>query len=376
MKTCPNCGKRLNEDETVCSNCGLDLVKDAEETKEAELGNTTEIEVKEEYHPKRFVSKINYGPKLFEEEDNEFELLNEYIGKNIARMKNGFSWATFFFSVYYMFYRKMWLVGIFTIIFEVAIAMLIPNEMIVLLVEFVYSIIISALFKTLYIQKALTDIEKIKSDNPKLSNDELVPLVRKKGGTSGIVVVFLIVMGIAAFMTFGSVITETASRLGTSVFNLAKDRWEESKKSANQLNDLLRDGKEENVAGKLYIIFPKGYSLNTNTIYQKTYSNRQGCKIKVSIEDSSLYLGSIDAYINEKLKDVESANEENESLGLKYNNASYYGHSWKYTRDKKTDTLIYVTVYDNYVYDIRFEANNDTTCLLNAEVMATTFKFK
>ncbi len=369
MKTCPNCGKNLAENETTCSNCGLNLL----ETEEEALQRTQEITVHEqtEYRPKRFVSKMNYGPQLFKDDD-EFILLNEYIDKNVAKMKNGFSWPTFFFSSYYMFYRKMWLLGILTIIITGVIYKFIPNSLIAFLVHLIFNIIIASEFKDLYLKKALSTIDSIKADHPDATDEELAPIVKRAGGTSIGVLIIFIIGGIIAAILYGTIIYATVKTFGSDAFDFLKTRLKESQKSAEQIDENRRRGKEINMAGRLYVVFPSGFTRqyidgSTDIIY----ANKQNCAVQVFTEKAETYNNDVKEYLDVNIRN----NPVNEQVDYRY--LTYYGHEWTYFRSMEPNKIVYATIYDGVIYNVTFSSEiNMTACALQTEVIAPSFKFK
>ena len=235
MNTCPNCGKQLEENETICSNCGVNILEDA--TNNVETENINVNVNTGPYKPKRFVSQMKFAPNLFKDDDDEFYLLDVYIAQNIAKMKTGFSWNTFFFSFIYMFYRKMWALGIFTIFLNGFIYYFIKNPMIVFPILFVYNIVIAFMFKDLYLKHALKTIDDIKKENPNKTDEELVPIVKKKGGTSAIVLFIIIVSTVITVAFNITLIIKSLRNFGDFSFDFIKGRLDNSKEEIEKLNE-------------------------------------------------------------------------------------------------------------------------------------------
>ena len=366
MKTCPNCGKQLNDEETYCDNCGYDY------------NNPNKFEIeddeKKNHKPKRFVSKINYGPNLFKD-DGEFTLLDDYIVSNAPKMKNGFSLPTFLFGAIYMFYRKMWVLGIITIIFDILISFFVPNELLVVAIHFAYCLIFGFAFKDLYLQKALKDIDAIKAANPDASEDELTVLVSDKGGVSNITLIIAVV-GTVIFVIFNAVALLTGFKtIGTSFYDLIKARLQESKKSFDQLDNMYREKKETRVVGKLYMIFPKGYKAS-NDIYEDnaTFYNRTNCKITTIYYDAEIYGNDLNAYLDSKTSQSEV------TANLEYKNMTIHGQKW--TMVKSLDTIpkyiTYASMYEDKIYDVTFETEDEDNelCLFNSEIASTSLRFR
>ena len=174
---CGNCGSNVNPGDMFCQNCG------------AGINN----------------SSSNQNPVISDE-----VLVDAYIGKNIEEIRKGnFSWCTFFFDVFYAFYRKMWLFGILYLLSYLVWAFLIVI-LIVLLVKQIneitfiqnyvkyYSIIYGGItltslalrlifsfkFKKVYLKHATKKVEQIKVRNMGKTNEEIKKECSKKGGTS------------------------------------------------------------------------------------------------------------------------------------------------------------------------------------------------
>lgn len=372
MNICPNCGKHLEENETVCSNCGVSINEEDNnkqfETMEIPIAN----DPNKPYQPKRFVSKQNYGPNIFHDDDEEFYLLDVYISQNIPKLKTGFSFNAFFFSALYMFYRKMWALGIFTMIFYALASYFIPNTTILLIVIFVYNIIMGGVFKDMYLKKALGVIDDVKKQNPNKTDEELVPIIKEKGGTSAVVLLISLVATIIFAIVNGLVIVATLKSAGQTTLDFLKERIEKTKHTANQIDDLIRNNKEINIAGDLYVVFPAGYSrVRTDNDQDLIFNNKQNCKVTVLTEKAEDYSNSTDAYMDIKIK-TDTKNEE-----LEYKNANYYNHPWRYAITDNPRSMIFTTVHNGILYDITIDTEeNNSVCVLTAETIAATFKFK
>ncbi len=364
MNTCPNCGKKLNQGETVCTNCGVNILEEKEI-----IENT--VEQNEDIRPKRFVSKKHYGPNLFKH-DEDFLLLNEYIGKNVAKMKNGFSWCSFFFGPFYMFYRKMWVLGVITLILYALPGMLIPNATIALVVELMISLVLGVKFKDIYLDKALKEIDIIKANNPDKSDEDLIPDVAYKGGVSQIALMVVIGIIIVAVIVNGALVLSGLKTAGGSIYEFAKDRLNKSKDSLNQIKDNIRDNTETNAVGDLYIVFPKGYTATTE-VYEEnaTFTNNVlSCNVITKYVDSVDYNYSPTDYLNNKI---------NNSF-LEYKNIKIKNYDWIMVKspDSSPRFVTYVATYEGKIYDVTFETNseNPELCFVSSDAAALTFLFK
>lgn len=180
---CGNCGSNVNPGDMFCQSCG------------AGINN----------------SVSNQNTVISDD-----ALIDAYIGKNIQELRKGnFSWCTFFFDVFYAFYRKMWLFGIlyllsYLVLFALIMVLIVilvkqTNEITFIQNYFKYYLIIyggisltslalrlifSFKFKKSYLKHATKKVEQIKVRNMGKTNEEIKKECSKKGGTS-IVGIFL-----------------------------------------------------------------------------------------------------------------------------------------------------------------------------------------
>jgi len=367
MKECPNCGKQLKLEDTFCNNCGYDY------------NNANNLELEEnkpqtEHKAKRFVSKINYGPNLFNDDDEQY-LLDEYIGRNVLKMKHGFSLPTLLFSSIYFLYRKMWGLGIITILANIAIFFFIPNQLLGLGIYFAYNFILALVFKEIYIQKANKEVSKIQSENPDTDVEELAIVVGNKGGVSN-AVLLIATFGTIIFVIFNAVaIISGAKTLGTSLFDLAKDRLKEAKESAEKLDDGIREKSETRAVGNLYIVFPKGYTPDRDVYEDEAgFTNRSNCHISTKYVDAMPFGNNVITYLNLKVK------QTTVNSNLEYEEKTIHGQLWTFV--KSPDTIpkfaTYVTIYNGQLYDVTFQTDDkdNTTCLFNLNATVNTFTFR
>ena len=367
MNKCPNCGKTLDVGETVCSNCGVNILEQNDEEANFEEKN-------EDIRPKRFISKRHYGPDLFKHDD-DFLLLNEYIGNNIPRMKSGISWCTLFFGPFYMFYRKMWVLGIISVIVYTVALLVIPNQTIGAIVILLYALVLAIKFKDTYINKALSDIEQIKAANPDKSDEDLIPDVAYKGGVSQISLLVTFIILIIVVVVNGAVIMTKLKSSGGTLVDLIKERLNLSKESLNKIENIIRENTETQTVGNLYIVFPKGYSATTevNETFAE-FNNKTECKITTTYEAANTYGSDLYNYLDIKLKSGESPVE------LEYKPIKLKDYNWLMVKSPDTTPkyVTYVALYNDNIYNVTFETERDdpTLCFLSSEVTSTSFRFK
>ena len=123
---------------------------------------------------------INNIAKNSNQIDDE-ELLKTFIGKNYDKiLTNPFNFAGFFFTTFYLFYRKMFLYGIVLFLINLIISIIISNIFVTLLI----AIIFGAIVNKIYLNYSKKKIAKIKLKNSGKNIEELTMICSNKGGTS------------------------------------------------------------------------------------------------------------------------------------------------------------------------------------------------
>ena len=138
----------------------------------------------------------NYNQNLSLDE----KLLSAYVGNNYDKIINKkFNVSAFFFSFFYLAYRKIYLL---TFILLVVLNLLSKISNILSFITIIVLIVIGFTFNKNYILYSKKQIDKIKKNNSNLSEEQLIEIVRKKGGTStaGMIIFMIIWFVIAAFL--------------------------------------------------------------------------------------------------------------------------------------------------------------------------------
>lgn len=153
---CPYCGTSIQGNQIFCPKCGNRIINHII-TENYELSDTRELEL--------------------------------YIDKNYKKISNkAFSFPTFFLSVFYFFYRKMYLLAFFFAILNISICFFaIINYKIALILlvgTYLLSFIIAIKFNSIYINFANHKINKIKKKHFQLSNYEIDEKIKDAGGTN------------------------------------------------------------------------------------------------------------------------------------------------------------------------------------------------
>lgn len=158
---CKNCGYQNAEDVKFCAGCVTSLERNEVEQNEND----------------NFVWQ-NEADRII---DNNEEIINAYIGNQKiyeSAKKNSFNIWAILFGVGYYAYRKMYLETFIIMLTQILLSIFIPSigEYIGLLWGFA--------FCPLYLMSVKRKVNKIKSENPSASLDELKVIASKKGGTS------------------------------------------------------------------------------------------------------------------------------------------------------------------------------------------------
>lgn len=166
---CKNCGAKLEPNDTFCYFCG------------AKTDISTEFVEKDNYHESTSIDTEN--------------LVEIYVGENKDKIKAGkFSFPTFFFGPLYLLYRKLGLVAFIWIIASIVAQIIVPKY--AWIISITFSIIFAISFNQFYLETVKNRVEKIKSKNQEKTSDEIIKLVKRKGGISVAFIIVLFFLGI------------------------------------------------------------------------------------------------------------------------------------------------------------------------------------
>ena len=149
---------------------------------------------------------------------NDDDLLKSFIGNNYEKITTRpFNFAGFFFTTFYMFYRKMFGYALLVFLLNLVVLNVINN----FAVTIVFNIIVGLLVNKIYLSYAKKKIAIIKANNSQKSPEELKSICATKGGTSvGNIFLGLITeIGIAFVVLFVMMLVGIGSAFG-QLFNL------------------------------------------------------------------------------------------------------------------------------------------------------------
>ena len=117
--------------------------------------------------------------------------LKIFIGNNYDKfISQSFNIWGFLFSSIYIFYRKMYLYGIITLLIQFGLLFLFHNIFLVLIIN----LLIGAFINKIYLSYAMKKATKIKENSKDIHKDEIHKVIEKKGGTSFISVLIVCIL--------------------------------------------------------------------------------------------------------------------------------------------------------------------------------------
>ncbi len=295
---CPKCGVKLNNQVKFCSQCGTLIKKDLHDSE-------TKKDLKED----------------IKEED----LIKAYVGKNYDQLKTTkFSIPTFFFGIYYLLYRKMWLYALSLL--ALSIMCIIGKNLYG--IKYLYglviivNIIISLMFSKLYFKTVRKRIQKIKKLN--YTSQQLLNECTKKGGVSiaAVIIYFIIIFLILLCMLF-SIIEKSIEKIFNNSYKYTQDI---------QLNyeipTIFEDSDYQSGSYKIYNYF----------------KDFDSCSIIIKE-----YQAHPDKTADDYLRIDVAAN--NEILAKEIN-----GNVWRYTEveDSKKTEYYYYIIKNNHIYKVKY----------------------
>ena len=168
---------------------------------------------------------------------NDEELLRAFIGNNYEKITTRpFNFAGFFFTTFYMFYRKMFLYSILLFLVNLVVLNVINN----FIVSILFNVVVGLFVNKVYLYYANKKVDKIKLQNLEKDVNELKEICATKGGTS----VGNIFLGFVAELGFAFIvlIVMFVAGIGGMIGNLFNpDNWNitinSNEINTNEMND-------------------------------------------------------------------------------------------------------------------------------------------
>lgn len=358
MNNCPNCGSKVNQGEAFCKVCGTKLsspqniTNNTQQYQQYTNQNTNSINQLINYqninNPNQNVANQQINNDLNSQQpqnniyqnniiynndsDNEY-LIDSYIGKNAEKLKNGdFSTNTFFFGSLYVLYRKMWLLGFIWLAISITANIFLKS--ISGAIAVITNIIASTQFKKYYLKHVEERVDKIKSENPDKTKEQLIMICSQKGGTTLIpVIIAIIFYGITLYATLITIL---------DVLSKAHNTNYKAPDTLDNLNITIPSN---------FVI--SNYSNDYYRFYTINYSEDENCSLKLLATSPNNYSKNAKEYLENDIY----TDTYDEISQKKINN-----NTWYYT----TVTTNYSKEYyysiekDDTIYVVKFQINSDT----------------
>lgn len=258
---------------------------------------------------------------------NDETLLRAFIGNNYEKITTQpFNIAGFFFTGFYMLYRKMFLYALVFILANTIITAIINSSIISLII----CVLVGLFVNKIYLSFAKEKIINIKATHPNSTPEELRAICTNKGGTSFLTVI----LGLFAEIIITIIIVMVSISLGLGNFlkdfvnplewNVTYEEDTQNKDDGNLVEDITIDGHICSDSDCTITITDKNNnstdytSKSIDTEYIELLENYKDY-IKVNIYYTEKNITSIKVYIKESNEDISSIKDENslrERLGL------------------------------------------------------------
>lgn len=370
MNNCPNCGSSVNQGDAFCKVCGTKLP-----LPQNNISNNTQqfqgVSNQQQSINTQDFQQTGFNSSLQELQTsqnnvahtndiiNDDELIDSYIGKNADKLKKGnFSVNTFLFGFFYTLYRKMWLLSIIWIVVCIIADIFLPS--ITSYVALFINVIISIQFKKVYLKYVREQVDKIKTENPGKTKEQLMMLCSQKGGTTLLPVIIIAIL-YTILLVFGI--------LG-SLDEIDNNNTDNTNSSSTTV------GSTEKI-GDLNITIPSmlianSYSNDTYKSYRTSYDVTDSCNLTLSIRDNSYY-NDAKQYL-EKSVYYSSTDTYSGISQKKLNN-----NVWYYVDVNKSyvQEHYYSILKNKKIYEVQFSIINDNnkTCSSAYNTVINSLKF-
>ena len=194
---CPSCGKKIDDNDTICSLCGAyvyhdewdDSSKEKETKSKKEKSHETKKKKDKDKDVEEFQIKDSSGTHkddfYYENED----YLEAYIGEDYKLTKKSpFNIWAFLFQWVYFLYRKLYITGILGLLVTWFAIYFLKDNLLYLGLYFVLNaILLGLVFNRYYVSIAKSRVEKIIKQEEDKDNDDkftIAQVCREKGGVN------------------------------------------------------------------------------------------------------------------------------------------------------------------------------------------------
>ena len=366
---CQNCNAQLNPGQTFCHVCGqpVNSTQAQYNQNNQQLQNriqpdNTQINISNQPIINNNSNTINtqqnnnYNQTYMNNYSDE-NLINAYIGKNAEKLKQGgFSINTFFFGTLYVLYRKMWLLGLLWMVGGILVSSILGNFGYIILIA--ANILISVQFKKWYLEHVRKKVQKIKMDNNGASQEQLVMLCNKKGGTT--------ILPIVIFVILYAIITAFAISSVTKYLNQAREDMYEDEEYGYQEENNEPTTIDNNKIGDLTYEIPTALeSSEYNTNNYKSYrliNMDDHCSATFTTTSNYNEYATAKEYLKDDV--YYSASDKVSSITTKQIN----GVTW-YTMNVQTSynkSYYYSMIYNDTIYELEYSITDDSGVCGNA----------
>lgn len=219
--------------------------------------------------------KMPEKPVKSKQEQKEFEakLLINYIGKNYKKIiQEKFSFPAFFFGGLYLVYRKMYLLGIISYFLPMFLTILFMDNLIILsivMILWLVMLIILGLFTNKkYAEKAYDECMNIDEKYGYISDEAIVKLCTKKGGTSiaGVIATIIFIGSIATSSAF-VVRTIFGMNFGTPTIDNEQQEVNNIQQISPTTTQIETNKEESNTSGTISVLEQSKRSAATDSAH-------------------------------------------------------------------------------------------------------------
>ena len=280
------------------------------------------------------------------------ELLKLYIGPNAEKiMAGGLSFQTFFFGIYYLFYRKMYQQVLILFVLQIASSFFqaISLTMVSTAISsasLFYGIYLTIKFKGDYVAKAERTIREIKSNYQ--SEEEVINAVKASGGVDKrywlLIVAFILISGVLNFSLGNNQIINNANTSDVEIHFPEEFKPFASEASRNQ--------KDYTIGKYSYTNLVFNYRTNDNVCtFRNLFNNEYHMKPDLSADVAAKYM--------KEKHDIESKLEEKV-----INNRTFY---YFYNERVQEDTYLLITDKSITEFNVSYIKDKNKKCheLLN-----------
>ena len=284
---CINCNSEIEDSANFCRYCG---------TKVTSISNDKEIK------------------------DNSLEerCMKAYVGENkYDKFSGSFNVFAFFLGPIYLLYRKMYL---YTFLYFVIIC-------VVSVLGIFANLILAFVVNSLYLSKVKTDVRNIISTNKGKSDDEIIDICIKKGGTSFIAVIIYLAVSFAVI-----------ALIGWGIYELYK--YDQRDSLENNYNN------EDN---ELKYDVPSGFNKTSENSYI-SFNDNHRCYIYISKSYKGTYQSESE-YIESRYY-----NKEMEKKTINGNTWYFYIDSYNLAEDKVSN---FINISGNDIFMVKYHIYKD-----------------